>query len=187
MSLLLHLNGPPGIGKSALAARWADAHPGTLLLDVDALRTWVGGWREDFAATGEVARPVAHAMVTAHLRGGRDVVLPQLLADPAGLAGFERAAHAAGADVCSVLLRAPAAEVAARRAGRGDSTPLARAVAGVVDGEGEQGPALWISRLEALTGQRPDLLDLDVGGLDEAASLRALEHLVRRAVPGWGA
>ncbi|MEQ7848307.1 hypothetical protein [Nocardioides kribbensis] len=41
MSLLLHLNGPPGIGKSALAARWADAHPGTLLLDLD-----VGGLDE---------------------------------------------------------------------------------------------------------------------------------------------
>jgi MoxR-like ATPase len=32
---LVHLNGPPGIGKSTLAAVYADRHPGTLNLDVD--------------------------------------------------------------------------------------------------------------------------------------------------------
>lgn len=43
---LIHLNGAPGIGKSTLAARYAAEHPGTMAVELDVLRTWVGGWRE---------------------------------------------------------------------------------------------------------------------------------------------
>ena len=44
---LILLNGPPAAGKSTLARRWSDDHPGTLLLDIDLLRTMVSGWQED--------------------------------------------------------------------------------------------------------------------------------------------
>ena len=104
--LVLHLNGAPGVGKSTLAGRWAADHPGTLLLDVDVLRTWVSGWRADFVATGALVRPVALAMLTAYVGQGRDVVLPQLLADPAELEKFRRAAAGAGARWVEVLVEA---------------------------------------------------------------------------------
>ena len=48
MPTLLHLNGPSGVGKSTLARAWADRHPGTLLCDIDELRTCVSGWESDF-------------------------------------------------------------------------------------------------------------------------------------------
>lgn len=32
---LIHLNGPPGIGKSVLAQLWAQDHPGVLNLDIE--------------------------------------------------------------------------------------------------------------------------------------------------------
>ena len=48
---LVLLNGPPGIGKSTLSRRYVEAHPGTLDLDVDRLRSFVGGWRERFDET----------------------------------------------------------------------------------------------------------------------------------------
>ncbi|MGI8702372.1 MAG: hypothetical protein ACR2JU_14445 [Nocardioidaceae bacterium] len=37
MSRLIHLNGPSRVGKSTLARRYVDEHPGTLALDLDVL------------------------------------------------------------------------------------------------------------------------------------------------------
>ncbi len=51
---LIHLNGPPGIGKSTLAQMYVDKHPGVLNLDVDLIRGLIGGWRDRFAETGEI-------------------------------------------------------------------------------------------------------------------------------------
>jgi hypothetical protein len=44
---LIHLNGSPGVGKSMRARRYAADHPGTLMCDIDVLRTMVGGWQRD--------------------------------------------------------------------------------------------------------------------------------------------
>lgn len=80
MARLIHLNGPPAIGKSTLAARYADEHPGTLNLDIDRLLPLVGGWTEPANDTHLLLRPAARAMARAQLAGGHDVVLPQYLA-----------------------------------------------------------------------------------------------------------
>ncbi|MDR7312720.1 putative kinase [Nocardioides luteus] len=47
MARLILINGMPGVGKSTLARRFAADHPGTLVCDVDVLRTFVSGWRDD--------------------------------------------------------------------------------------------------------------------------------------------
>jgi adenylate kinase family enzyme len=49
---LIHLNGPPGIGKSTLARLYVGDHPGVLNLDIDLVRTLIGGWQDRFAETG---------------------------------------------------------------------------------------------------------------------------------------
>lgn len=77
MPTLLHINGPSGVGKSNLAREHAAAHPGTLICDIDELRSWVSGWEADFIGTGEAVRASALALITAYLRTGGDVVLPQ--------------------------------------------------------------------------------------------------------------
>jgi predicted kinase len=97
MPRLILLNGPPGIGKSTLAQRYADDHPGVLNLDIDLLRGLIGGWREDFAQAGAIVRPLALSMVAAHVRGGRDVIMPQYLGDPAEIVRFGAAALDNGA------------------------------------------------------------------------------------------
>ena len=55
---LIHLNGPPGIGKTTLARRYAAEHLGVLLCDIDVLRTMIGGWQDDDgAARGAALAP----------------------------------------------------------------------------------------------------------------------------------
>jgi adenylate kinase family enzyme len=51
---LIHVNGPPGIGKSTIARLFVDDHPGTLNLDMDHVRRLIGDWREDFLQAGEL-------------------------------------------------------------------------------------------------------------------------------------
>ena len=122
--LVLHLNGRAGVGKSTLARRWAECHPGTLLLDIDALRTWVSGWRDDFAATGAAVRPAALAMLSAYVAEGGSVVLPQLIANESELARFEAAAHDAGGRFVEVFLESE--DLADRFAARQRDEPGSR-------------------------------------------------------------
>lgn len=104
MARLIHLNGPPGIGKSTLAQLYVDQHPGVLNLDLDLLRSLVGGWQNRFAETGEVVRALALGMARTHLSAGNDVVLPQYLGRLSEIDRFEAAALDGGATFCEVVL-----------------------------------------------------------------------------------
>jgi predicted kinase len=114
MTRLLHLNGPPGIGKSTIARRFVAEHPGVLNCDIDVLRTLTGGWENDFAAAGALIRPAALAMIETYLRGGHDVILPQMLINPGEIAKFGAAATSAGASFVrpgAVVLQSVAGDV----------------------------------------------------------------------------
>jgi predicted kinase len=104
MARLVHLNGPPGIGKSTLAALWADRHPGTLNLDVDMLHRLVGGWQDEETDTWPAVWSLVRAMAAAHLDGEHDVVLPQYMADAAQIADVEKVAGDHGAAFREVVL-----------------------------------------------------------------------------------
>ncbi len=121
MSRLIHLNGPPGIGKSTLARRYVAEHPGVLNCDVDVLRALIGGWESDFEEAGALIRPAALAMIEAYLANGHDVVLPQMLIDPTELARFEACAIGMGAEFVERVLMDTSATSAARFHRRGSS------------------------------------------------------------------
>lgn len=82
MPRLIILNGPPGIGKSTVALRYAGDHPMTLSLEQDVVRRLLGGWRSRVAQSGALARDLCVAMARVHLRAGHDVVVPQFVANP---------------------------------------------------------------------------------------------------------
>jgi predicted kinase len=123
VTLLIHLNGPPGIGKSTLSALYAERHPGTLNLDIDSLHPLVGGWQNADIHTHELLRPVALAMASTHLGRGRDVILPQYLARPDEIDAFEKVAHEQGAEFLEVILLCDKAESIARFDHRRDDSP----------------------------------------------------------------
>ena len=116
---LIHLNGPPGIGKSTLSALCADRHPGTLNLDVDTLHRLVGGWRDEEIDTWPAVWSLVRAMAATHLDGGHDVVLPQYVADVDEIGRLEQLARDHGAGFREIVLlddRAAAIERFDRRA-----------------------------------------------------------------------
>jgi predicted kinase len=67
------------VGKSTIAQRYVDAHPGALNLDIDRVRRMIGGWRDDPSSAGRAARALALAAAETHLATGHDVVVPQYL------------------------------------------------------------------------------------------------------------
>jgi predicted kinase len=159
---LIHLNGPPGIGKSTLARRYADEHPGVLNCDVDMLRTLIGGWRADFNAAGALIRPAALAMISAYLEHGRDVVFPQMLVDPGELARFEACAHDVGAQFVECMLmdtQAAAVERFHRRGQNGSESPWHTHVRTIVDElGGDELLAHSYAGLQALLDQRSTVI-----------------------------
>ena len=159
MPRLIHLNGPPGIGKSTMAQWYVDEHPGVLNLDIDQLRALIGGWRERFAETGEIVRPVALSMATAHLRGGRDVVMPQFLARLSEVERFEAVARDNGAVFCEVVMMDGKQRSIERFSRRGQDGDLVwhRHVQQIVEDLG--GPAFLADMYDQLTAvveARPD-------------------------------
>ena len=135
MPTLLHLNGPSGVDKSNLARAHAAGHPGTLVCDIDDLRSWVSGWEDDFVGTGEAVRASALALLTAYLGTGRDVVLPQLIVTPAQVERFEAAAAAAGASYVGVVLDVAPDVLLPRLHGR-PRTPVTDVVARIIEERG---------------------------------------------------
>lgn len=181
MARLIHLNGPPGIGKSTIARRYIAEHPGVLNCDVDVLRTMIGGWERDFVGAGALIRPVALAMIPAYLSNDRDVVLPQMLVRLEELQRFESAALSAGAEFVELMLMDERDEAVARfyRRGAGETDAWHAQVREIVGANGgERALADYHDGLRALRAHRPSAIIVNSveGQVDETyrAVLEAL-------------
>jgi predicted kinase len=153
---LLHLNGPPGIGKSTISALWAERHPRTLNLDIDVLHPLIGGWRDPGQDTHALARPLGRAMASAYLATGHDVVLPQYLGRLDEVESFERVALDQGAHFREVVLLDERDAAIARFDARRDDTAWNQHNRRVVaDLGGAAFLAEMYDRLLAIVGSRP--------------------------------
>jgi len=178
MPRLILLNGPPGIGKSTIASRYVDEHPGTLNLDVDRVRHLIGGWRTDFVGVGTIVRPVAQAMLRAHLVGGRDVVMPQYVGATSEVGEFERIARGDGAGFVEVVLMADRGE-SVERFLRGTDDEWRQEIQRIVldDGGDTHLQRLYDELLEGLVDRPGALLVTSVEGRVDVTYEQVMAHL----------
>lgn len=134
MVRLVHLNGPPGVGKSIFARSYAADNPKALALDVDVIVSMIGGWRDDFWRTLPIARRLAAAMAREHLANGYDVLLPQLVTNDREIAPYLAAVDDSGATYLEVVLLADLPTTVERFAKRAadEAEPIGRHVEQIV-------------------------------------------------------
>lgn len=180
MPRLIHLNGPSRVGKSTLARRYANEHPGTLALDLDVLAGLIGRWKDDFSAALEMARGHGREVAARHLRNGYDVIFPQLVTvhdrdpDPA----FEEAARATGATYIEVALVVDDHEHLQRlRANRPTSEVEQRIQTALEDPNSDLVDRIR-DHLADYLSRRPHAIRLDTTGLGEHATYLRLQDVL---------
>lgn len=176
MPRLIHLNGPSGVGKSTLAHRYADEHPGSLVLDLDVLTGLIGGWDGNFSRALEMARDHAREMAARHLRNGRDVIMPQLVTahDRVDDPSLELAAHSADVTYIEVALMVDDQDHLHRLHARRPSNDVqARVQAALVDPESDLVDRIRVHLNEYLAG-RPGAIRLDTTHLGVDATYQRL-------------
>lgn len=171
MATLVLLNGAPGVGKSTVATL-LERDLGLVVVDPDGLRD---RWPDAGAA-----RAQAFSVIAATLAGGHDVVVPQLVARPAQLAGgFELVARAAGAGFRHVLLLHD-----------GDD-PVGRSVRGAAAATGPARADLdddrvrsYLAGLDEVRAGRPDALVVASTEGDPDATAAAVTRALADGVAG---
>jgi predicted kinase len=111
---LVLLNGVPGSGKSTLARLYAERHPLTLALDLDVLRSMLGGWLDQPTEAGLIARRMAIEAARAQLVDGRDVIVPQYLGRLDFVLELEQLARKTRVAFIEIALRCDPADAAGR-------------------------------------------------------------------------
>lgn len=80
MKLIL-INGPSGIGKSTIAAKLHEMIPLSLLLDIDAQRRYISGYKEHRKESSDLVVKLSLAMVENYLQNGYDVIIDKIFTD----------------------------------------------------------------------------------------------------------
>lgn len=183
MPQLLLLNGAPALGKSTLARRYADDHPMTLCLDLDVLRSLLGGWAEDRHQAGLLARAGALGLARAHLRGGHSVIVPQLLGRVDFVLELEELARECDVPFIELVLVAPAEEAAdrfRRRAEAPETPEQAAAAGGLHSGDVETEVEAMARGVEDVVARRPGTIPVQSVEGEIEATYQRLARAIER-------
>ena len=118
MKLIL-INGPTGIGKSTIAEIIHKKFPLSFLLDIDAQRRYLYGYREHRAESLALILELALAITDRHLASGHDVIIDKVFADPTVSSSFFDVGHKHGADTYEFILNADKDTLLTRATQRG--------------------------------------------------------------------
>lgn len=174
--VLALLNGPPGVGKSTLAAALARRHPDLRALDVDVVKHDLDSWPSDPRGAGLRARELILDQARVELGAGRGVIIGQYLARPEFPAALAELAERESARFTHVLLELPVADLERRLRDRRRSPTRPEQATNDARVEPAQAEQL-IASLEALTRAADHVLRIDASG-DLASTLSRLERAV---------
>lgn len=177
--VLIVLNGPPAVGKSTMARRYADAHPLALRVDVDEVRDWLGAWRQAPQAAGLRARALATAMAADHLRSGHDVVIAQLYGGADHLVELEALAAETGAGYHEIVLMTDLASTLERFTRRGGP----RLEEALTASGGLDSIATLHQRVETMAHSRPQATLVASTPGDVTATYEAMIDVIRQRQP----
>jgi broad-specificity NMP kinase len=116
---LIILNGPPGVGKSTIAARLHQEIPSSVLIDVDELRRTIPNYRERREESLLLSYQRTAEMIEKELRGGHDVIIDKAISYSGTLDTLIETGKKCGAEIYEFLLFADKATVRKRADARG--------------------------------------------------------------------
>lgn len=116
---LIILNGPPGVGKSTIAARLHEEMPSSLLIDVDELRRTIPDYREQKKESLRRSYELTIEAIAEGLQGNRDVIVDKAISYADTLDTFTEVGRKEGGEVYELLLTADKNVVEKRATDRG--------------------------------------------------------------------
>lgn len=118
MKLIL-INGPTGIGKSTIAQKIHQSLPLSFLLDIDAQRRYISGYREYRGESLDLVIKLSLAIVENYLQSKHDVVIDKVLTDVEVAERFLELGRKYDATVFEFVLNADKETLVARAEERG--------------------------------------------------------------------
>lgn len=118
MKLIL-INGPTGIGKSTIAGKIHQSLPLSFLLDIDAQRRYISGYKEYREESLDLVLKLSLAIVERSLQSGHDVIIDKVFTDAKISDAFLELGRKYGAAVFEFVLTADKDTLIARADERG--------------------------------------------------------------------
>ncbi len=116
---LIIINGPCGVGKSTVAELLHKTIPLSFLLEGDALRRLVSGYKEYREESKQLSSFVAMSIIETYLQTGHDVIVDKIIFDEEYLDRMTAIGISRGARVSEIILWASKDFVMKRAADRG--------------------------------------------------------------------